>query len=132
MARPFKSRRVCELPSTFEFSPCGKTGTESIELGIDEYEVIRLIDRLGLTQSECALQMNVARTTVQAIYDAARKKIADALVNGKRLVIHGGNYHICPQAQKCCGKNCRKRRCEKTACENGSYHCEGCRKAAPL
>ena len=34
--------------------------------------------------------MNIARTTVTAIYDSARKKIADALVRGKRLLITGG------------------------------------------
>ncbi len=34
--------------------------------------------------------MNVSRTTVTAIYDSARKKIADALVHGKRLLIAGG------------------------------------------
>ena len=36
--------------------------------------------------------MNVARTTVTAIYDSARKKLAAALVEGKRIVISGGNY----------------------------------------
>ncbi len=119
MARPFKSRRVCELPSTSEFLPSNKSNCQHVELGIDEYEVIRLIDSLGLTQSECAAQMNVARTTVQAIYDAARRKIADALVNGKRLIIQGGNYHLCPQSQKCCGKNCRRRQCGEICCESG-------------
>ncbi|MDD3141920.1 MAG: DUF134 domain-containing protein [Lachnospiraceae bacterium] len=126
MARPFKSRRVCELPSTSEFSPCNKTSIERVELGIDEYEVVRLIDNLGLTQNECAQQMNVARTTVQSIYDSARKKIADALVNGKRLIIQGGNYHICPNAKKCCGKNCQKRKCGISPCEFGVDHCQGC------
>lgn len=34
--------------------------------------------------------MNISRTTVTAIYESARHKIADALVNGKRLLIKGG------------------------------------------
>ncbi len=38
--------------------------------------------------------MNVARTTVTAIYDAARKKLAQALVEGRRIVISGGNYML--------------------------------------
>ena len=62
---------------------------------VDEYETIRLIDQLGLTQEECAEQMKVARTTVQGIYNDARKKLADVLVNAKKLVIEGGDYVLC-------------------------------------
>ena len=39
---------------------------------------IRLIDWVGLTQEQCAAQINVARTTVTGIYDSARHKLADA------------------------------------------------------
>ncbi len=95
MARPFKQRRVCELPATSAFVPNTLGSAETVEMTIDEYEVIRLIDHLKLTQNECAQQMNVARTTVQSIYDSARSKIADAIVNGKKLVIQGGNYSLC-------------------------------------
>ena len=127
MARPMKRRRVCQLPATCSFSPEGNTGgEENIELAVEEYEVIRLIDYLGFTQSDCALQMNVARTTVQAVYDSARKKISDALVNGRRLVIRGGSYVLCPNSQKCCGKDCRDRLCEGPRCDRGDYRCSGC------
>lgn len=44
-----------------------------MELSLDEYETLRLIDFLGQTQEECARQMEVARTTVQSMYDSARK-----------------------------------------------------------
>ena len=57
---------------------------------VDEYEAVRLLDLQGLTQEACAGRMNIARTTVTAIYNSARKKMADALVNGKRLMIAGG------------------------------------------
>lgn len=110
MARPVKQRRVCELPETMEFAPCNKERLMTIEMSVDEYEVIRLIDHLKLTQNECSQQMNVARTTVQAIYDSARSKLADALVNGKKLIIQGGNYTICPESRYCCGKNCFQKR----------------------
>ena len=43
-----------------------------------------------LTQEACAVRMNIARTTVTAIYESARRKVADALVHGKRLLITGG------------------------------------------
>lgn len=125
MARPPKSRRICQMPTTSEFSPKHQTSLEYVTLGIDEFEVIRLIDQLGLNQSECANQMHVARTTVQAIYDSARKKIAEALVDGKTLVIQGGSYHVCPSAQSCCGKGCNKRQCNDgdQPCPEGACPC---------
>ena len=62
---------------------------EPIMLGLDEYEVIRLIDLEGMQQEQAAAQMGVARTTVQSIYNAARYKLAEALVNGITLRIRG-------------------------------------------
>ena len=67
----------------------------SINMTVEEYETIRLIDLEGKTQQECSERMEVARTTVQGIYDVARKKLADALVNGKHLNIGGGDYELC-------------------------------------
>lgn len=74
-------------------------------MGLDEFETIRLIDLEGLTQEQCAAQMNVARTTVQAIYGTARRKLAQCLVNGRALVIEGGDYELCSaaSAQGCPG-----------------------------
>lgn len=54
-------------------------------IGYDEFETVRLLDYEGYTQADCAKKMNVARTTVTRMYDNARRKIADALVNSKRL-----------------------------------------------
>ena len=79
---------------------------------VDEYEAIRLIDMEGFNQEMCAKQMNVARTTVQGIYEVARKKIADALVNGKVLLIEGGEYLLCNHDDPSCfnERGCRHRR----------------------
>ena len=85
MARPVKRRRVCGLPPVGAFRPEGGPGGPVIEVTVDEYEAVRLIDLLGLTQEECAAQMNVARTTVQAIYDSAREKLARMLAEGRPL-----------------------------------------------
>lgn len=62
---------------------------------LDEYETVRLMDREGLTQAQCAERMAVARTTVQAIYAAARKKLARCLTDGAELWICGGTYALC-------------------------------------
>lgn len=127
MARPLKRRRVCEMPETAEFVPTGGAYSETVEMTVDEYEAMRLIDLLGYSQEECAVQMNVARTTVQAIYDMARRKLADAIVGGKRLVIIGGAYDLCPGAHRCCGKNCSRHKCGGKRCENGEMICHGCK-----
>ena len=78
------------MPVYRSFSPDDITADESVRMTVDEYEAVRLLDVEGLTQEACADRMNVARTTVTAIYDSARKKIADAIVHGKRLLIAGG------------------------------------------
>lgn len=106
MPRPVKTRHICEMPKTSSFSPENYREKEILTLTIDEYEAIRLLDYLSFTQHDASKQMNVSRTTVQAIYDNARKKIADALVNGKKIVIKGGNYKICQHTNVCCGKDC--------------------------
>ena len=90
MPRPTRCRRIARIPAFRSFSPDDVDPSESVSLTIDEYEALRLLDGEGLTQEECALRMNIARTTVTAIYDSARKKIADVIVNGKRLLIAGG------------------------------------------
>jgi predicted Fe-Mo cluster-binding NifX family protein len=67
---------------------------------VDEFEALRLLDDEGLTQEACAVRMNIARTTVTAIYDSARKKVADALVHGKQLLITGGCCEFTPVEMK--------------------------------
>lgn len=107
MARPIKPRRICEIPQITEFCPAGGQAIQQICMTVDEFEAIRLIDYLGYSQEDCALQMKVARTTVQAIYESARYKTAAALAEGKRLLIEGGSYELCSNHHKCCSKNCR-------------------------
>jgi len=71
------------------FKPCGVRGRglETIELQADELEALRLMDYEGLYQEECAERMGISRTTLSRTLAEARRKVADALLNGKRLVI---------------------------------------------
>ena len=113
MPRPRKCRRVGELPGTSNFGPLGFDNdiNNIVTMTVDEYETIRLIDLEKLTQEECAQRMEVDRTTVQAIYNEARTKIADALVNSKQLIIEGGDYRLCNGKNKFCkhGRCCERR-----------------------
>jgi len=60
---------------------------EQIGLGLDELEALRLADLEGLYQEEAAAQMNVSRQTFGRIINEARRKVAEAIINGKVLVI---------------------------------------------
>lgn len=108
MARPRKWRRVCRLPNHNAFGPVGDSyqSDSYIVMSVEEYETIRLMDLEGLNQEQSANVMGVARSTIQRIYDEARKKIADSLVNGKTLKIEGGDYKVCSDSDKACFGNC--------------------------
>lgn len=110
--RPKKCRKICQMPQTREFHPVGNMPCESaVILTVDEYEAIRLIDKQGFSQQECSNYMQVARTTVQLIYNSARKKLADALVDGLPLRIEGGDYQLCDGKESECGcGGCRRHR----------------------
>ena len=98
MPRPVRCRRIAHLPLYRSFSPDDITPVEQVRMTVDEFEALRLLDEEGLTQEACAVRMNVARTTITAIYESARHKVADALVNGKRLLIAGGACEFAPAA----------------------------------
>ena len=101
MPRPKRCRKVCSMPRVSEFAPIGEDA-DFVVLTVDEFESIRLIDRQGFSQEECAAYMQVARTTAQQIYNSARKKLAVALVDGKGLRIAGGDYRLCDGKESFC------------------------------
>ncbi len=113
MARPEKCKRICAPPVNNHFY-CGTPAddADSQTISIEEYETVRLIDYVGLTQEQCAEQMHVARTTVQRLYTDARRKIAAFLVLGTSLDVCGGNYIVCEEYQNCCQRlSCKDRSC---------------------
>lgn len=109
MPRPSRRRRVCAEPCYNSFAPCGQQGPECVQLTVDEFEAIRLVDFEKQTHEGCAALMGISRTTVTEIYERARFKLADCIVNGKTLQISGGNYHLCDGTTKlCCGRRCHR------------------------
>ena len=108
MPRPPRCRRICDAPQVDTFCPQGHEEAAPILLTLDEYEVIRLVDLEQRTHQQCAAQMDISRSTVQEIYESARRKIAACLVYGRKLVITGGSYRICGgQEQARCTQCCR-------------------------
>ena len=94
MPRPKRCRRICGYPDYWSFVPEGADSAETVMFMLDEFETVRRIDYQKMTQEECAEAMGVSRATITNIYENARFKIADAMVNGKRIRITGGAYRI--------------------------------------
>lgn len=123
MARPRKCRKVCCLPGISLFGPAHRRCSEAqlILMTVEEYEAIRLIDYQGFTQEECGRYMQIARTTVQQIYNDARKKLSQSLVEGRFLQIEGGTYTLCDGREDSCDcGGCQKHRtCSNCNNKNG-------------
>lgn len=98
MARPVKPRwigfdppGVCFMPQSVPVRPADLS-----VLTIDELEALRLSDLKGLGQEEAARRMNVSRPTFGRIVEQGRKKVAEALVYGRGIVIEGGVVRFHP------------------------------------
>ncbi len=112
MPRPPKCKRVCNMPKCNRFGALDKGEGEKnvINMTVEEFEAIRLMDKEGNNQETAAEIMRVARTTLQRIYDEARKKLATALVDGGEIHITGGNYVLCGgEGDHGCCHNCRRK-----------------------
>ncbi len=94
MPRPHRCRFIDSYPDHWSFAALDDPSRDTVIMSLDEYETIRLLDKEGLKQEECAEKMGVARTTITAIYESARKKLAQCLVDGKTLRIEGGSYKL--------------------------------------
>ncbi len=96
MVRPRKMRRVRGEPFVTYFKPKAVPLSELDEtiLTVEELEAVRLKDLEDLEQEACAKKMHVSRPTFHRVLESGRKKIADALVNGKAIRIEGGVYMV--------------------------------------
>jgi len=103
MARPPKLRCVARMPSIVSFRPVGipVADLKGVSVTLEELESIRLRDMEGLEQEACAERMRVSRPTFHRILDSARKKLADALINGKAIQIEGGNFELAQRRFRC-------------------------------
>lgn len=102
------TRKITMLPPMEGFKPFGipMRQLQSVVLLYEEYESIRLADYENLTHEEAALRMNISRPTFTRLYDKARKSIANAFVEGKAIIISGGNFIADDFWYKC--RNCNE------------------------
>jgi len=131
MPRPCLCRKIGLCPKWNRFAPTDAQNQpiEEIVLTLDEVEAIRLADLQGLYQEQAARKMNISRQTLGNIINAAHRKLADFLINGKSLTIHGGNVKMMKRQFQC--DDCRHewdvpcgtpRPMECPACQSPNLH----------
>ncbi|MCK5155947.1 MAG: DUF134 domain-containing protein [Spirochaetales bacterium] len=107
MSRPKKERIVHQPPLFADFKPAGipSSNLQPELLGLDEFEAIRLADYLGMDHNEAAEEMEISRPTFTRLIEAARKKMATFIIEGKHLQIEGGKIHFRGNVIQChnCG-----------------------------
>jgi len=120
MPRPFKNRKINGLFNADCYKPNGipLAMLTQIDLSIDELEALRLADLENMYQDAAAEKMCVSRQTFGNIVKSARKKVADALINGKALKIisRGSSYSDAIRCCRNCGVVWRKAVEKQTAC----------------
>ncbi|WP_117880440.1 DUF134 domain-containing protein [Aureibaculum luteum] len=106
MARPEKNRKILQPPIMKGFKPYGipRCKLKTVQLTLEEYESIRLVNYKMLQQKEAAVLMEISRPTLTRIYNKALKTITKAFVEGKAIEIEGGNYELDKEWYRC--KNC--------------------------
>ncbi len=89
-------RRIGFEPSIVYFKPAGVpiARLKEVVLAFEELEAVRLKDLLQMEQREAAERMNISQPTFHRLLLEARKKVADAIVNGKAIRIEGGIYKM--------------------------------------
>lgn len=107
MARPYTNRNIKEPPRIRGFAPYGSPRSvfEKVELNIDEFEAIRLADYEGLDQGEAARRMGISGSTFSRLIEKAHKKIGEAFVEVREILIGGGSVHFRNNIFRCgnCG-----------------------------
>ena len=133
MTRPKCCRMISGPPGCFLFKPAGIPAADLSEvvLELDEWEAIRLADFEGLYHKQASERMNVSRQTFGRILTSARKKVAQALIEGKVLSVEGRGMEMPPKRTFRC-YDCRhvwELPCGSgppsvcPSCQSSNFHC---------
>ena len=107
------------MPRLRGFKPFGCSEFKQNETEVvlfEEYEALRLSEYEGLDHDSAAAKMNVSRPTFTRILNKCISKIANAFIEGKTIVVDGGEFEFAEKV-KCCNS------CEKPG-ELGKHDCE--------
>lgn len=122
MGRPLRPRRVCCRVPGRGFRPLGIPTRQLsvVTVGVDELEAIRLADRELLYQDAAAEHMGVSRQTFARILARGRGAVAEALVEGKLLLIDAASSVVAASDLPICPiHNEQRRRGRRCRCESG-------------
>ena len=92
MPRNPSQKTIRSSPPSRIFIPLGRntaSGQSDVNLLLEEWEALRLVDYAGMEQTEAALSMGISRQSVQMLVSSARTKLARAVVEGLPLQIFG-------------------------------------------
>lgn len=83
-------------PGVTYYKPAGvpMRSLSEVRLALDEYEALRLADYEGLYHDEAASMMQISRQTFGRIIGAARKKLAEALLEGKAIRLERATDYV--------------------------------------
>ena len=96
MVRPRRTRNIFFQPDVTYFKPAGipMVNLKETVLGFDEIEAMRLVDSEEMEQSAAGKKMKISQSTLSRLLKAGRKKLADAIINGRAIKIQGGNFKL--------------------------------------
>lgn len=91
------------------YKPYGnrQASKEPVELLYEEYEAIKLADYDGMNHQEASKLMGISRATFARIYEMARRKVANALVETREIRSVFGNAELDKTWRIC--ENCHAR-----------------------
>ncbi len=92
MGRRIRRRWVKYTPNNFYFPDARPSNEDSIILTISEFEAMRLKHYLNLDQKAAADEMGISQPTFSRILETAHQKTTQALIEGKDIKVHGGNF----------------------------------------
>ena len=126
--RPTKWRRVAFIPDITYFKPAGipLRFLEEVALSFEELEAIRLKDLEGLEQEDCAQKMEISRPTFHRVLNSGRRKLAEALVQGKAIRVEGGSYQLAFRRFECAQGHAWELPLEQEASDDSSATCPRC------
>jgi len=128
MPRPRIRRWVRFTPGVTYFKPSGvrTMDLKEVVLTLEESEVVRLIDFEGIEQGKAGEKMKISQPTLSRILKSARKKISDAIINGKAIKIQGGTYKMVQPRGRGLGVGPRGRMGGAGAGPGGKCKCPKC------
>jgi predicted DNA-binding protein (UPF0251 family) len=78
-------------------------GLETVTIPLDEFEALRFCDYDGLEQEEAGRRMGVSRGTIQRLLYSARRRLIEAILGNKAILINlreGNDCYVCMHTHK--------------------------------